>query len=374
MAGLTSNTPQPTAITVHGQSRVLEVGFADGKTFRIPFELMRIYSPSAEVQGHGPGQEVLQTGKREVELDGARAGRQLRGAADASPTATTPASSPGTTSTSSARSRPSCGRSTSERLAEAGVDRDAPMAEGGRRPRLRPFALSAGDERNPLRLRHGRRERQGDARARRVRLGGAALRPDERPDVARPAPRLEGLHGAVANVRPGDKVLDIAGGTGDLARAFAGKVGAAGDRRPHRHQRGHAAHRPRPPARRRRSLPTVLCDAETLPFADGALRPRQRRLRPAQHDPQGQGAGRDGAGAEAGRQAAGARVLQGRARRWRRPTTGIRSRCCRASASSWPATAPATATWPSRSACIPTRTTLKAMMKTAGFGHVDCTT
>jgi DUF971 family protein len=68
MAGLSSNTPQPTGITVHGLSRVLEVGFSDGKTFRIPFELMRVYSPSAEVQGHGPGQEVLQTGKRDVEL------------------------------------------------------------------------------------------------------------------------------------------------------------------------------------------------------------------------------------------------------------------------------------------------------------------
>jgi DUF971 family protein len=68
MAGLSNSTPQPTAITVHQQSRVLEVGFADGQTFRIPFELMRVYSPSAEVQGHGPGQEVLQTGKREVEL------------------------------------------------------------------------------------------------------------------------------------------------------------------------------------------------------------------------------------------------------------------------------------------------------------------
>ncbi len=68
MAGLTSTTPQPTAITVHGLSRVLEVGFGNGKTFRIPFELMRVYSPSAEVQGHGPGQEVLQTGKRSVEL------------------------------------------------------------------------------------------------------------------------------------------------------------------------------------------------------------------------------------------------------------------------------------------------------------------
>ena len=68
MAGLTSQTPQPTSITVHQQSRVLEVGFADGTQFKIPFELMRVYSPSAEVQGHGPGQEVLQTGKREVGL------------------------------------------------------------------------------------------------------------------------------------------------------------------------------------------------------------------------------------------------------------------------------------------------------------------
>jgi DUF971 family protein len=68
MAGLASATPTPQALTVHGQSRVLEVSFSDGAQFRIPFELMRIYSPSAEVQGHGPGQEVLQTGKRDVEL------------------------------------------------------------------------------------------------------------------------------------------------------------------------------------------------------------------------------------------------------------------------------------------------------------------
>jgi DUF971 family protein len=57
-------------MTAHGQSRVLEIEFSDGAHFRIPFELMRICSPSAEVQGHGPGQEVLQTGKREVELLG----------------------------------------------------------------------------------------------------------------------------------------------------------------------------------------------------------------------------------------------------------------------------------------------------------------
>ena len=66
MPGLTRDTPLPESLTLHGASRVLEVGFSDGSRFRIPFELMRIYSPSAEVQGHGPGQEVLQTGKREV--------------------------------------------------------------------------------------------------------------------------------------------------------------------------------------------------------------------------------------------------------------------------------------------------------------------
>ncbi len=68
MAGLTAGAPTPTDITVHGQSRVLEVAFSDGARFRIPFELMRVYSPSAEVQGHGPGQETLQTGKRDVTL------------------------------------------------------------------------------------------------------------------------------------------------------------------------------------------------------------------------------------------------------------------------------------------------------------------
>jgi DUF971 family protein len=68
MSGLNKDTPSPVSLTLHGASRVLEVGFSDGKTFRIPFELMRVYSPSAEVQGHGPGQETLQTGKREVTI------------------------------------------------------------------------------------------------------------------------------------------------------------------------------------------------------------------------------------------------------------------------------------------------------------------
>lgn len=68
MAGLKPGAPTPESITVHEASRVLELHFSDGAQFRIPFELMRVFSPSAEVMGHGPGQEVLQTGKREVGL------------------------------------------------------------------------------------------------------------------------------------------------------------------------------------------------------------------------------------------------------------------------------------------------------------------
>ncbi|RMX07517.1 DUF971 domain-containing protein [Allofranklinella schreckenbergeri] len=70
MAGLDAQTPAPTHITLHGQSRALEIGFATGEVFRLPFELLRVYSPSAQVQGHGPGQSVLQTGKRLVDIVG----------------------------------------------------------------------------------------------------------------------------------------------------------------------------------------------------------------------------------------------------------------------------------------------------------------
>jgi len=58
----------PTEIKLHQKSRVMEIAFSDGRSFRLPYELLRVYSPSAEVRGHGPGQEVLQTGKRAVEI------------------------------------------------------------------------------------------------------------------------------------------------------------------------------------------------------------------------------------------------------------------------------------------------------------------
>jgi DUF971 family protein len=129
MAGLTPTTPQPTAITVHQHSRVLEIGFSDGQHFRIPFELMRVYSPSAEVQGHGPGQEVLQTGKRNVDL-----------------TALEPVGNYGVQPTFSdghqsgifswdylhflGSQADKLWREYEERLQQAGVDRDAPMNTG----------------------------------------------------------------------------------------------------------------------------------------------------------------------------------------------------------------------------------------------------
>jgi len=128
MAGLQAGAPTPQSITVHGRSRVLEVGFSDGATFRIPFELMRIYSPSAEVQGHGPGQEVLQTGKREVEL------------VNLEPVGNY-AVQPSFSDDSGIYSwdllyqlgsqQAELWAAYEQKLAEAGVDRDAPMAEKG---------------------------------------------------------------------------------------------------------------------------------------------------------------------------------------------------------------------------------------------------
>ncbi|QWD66094.1 gamma-butyrobetaine hydroxylase-like domain-containing protein [Polynucleobacter sp. MWH-Aus1W21] len=56
----------PSNIVVHQQSKVLELSYENGRTYKLPFEFLRVLSPSAEVQGHGPGQETLQTGKRDV--------------------------------------------------------------------------------------------------------------------------------------------------------------------------------------------------------------------------------------------------------------------------------------------------------------------
>jgi DUF971 family protein len=70
MAGLDQTTPVPTEIKLHQTSRVLEIAYSDGRAFKLPYELLRVYSPSAEVRGHGPGQETLQVGKRDVTIAG----------------------------------------------------------------------------------------------------------------------------------------------------------------------------------------------------------------------------------------------------------------------------------------------------------------
>lgn len=120
-------SPAPTAVTVHQASRALEISFDDGASFRIPFELMRVYSPSAEVQGHGPGQETLQTGKRDVEILGVEPVGHY---------ALQPHFSDGHDSGiftwdylyKLGAEQQALWQRYEERLAAAGVDRDAPMA------------------------------------------------------------------------------------------------------------------------------------------------------------------------------------------------------------------------------------------------------
>jgi DUF971 family protein len=130
MAGLTPDTPTPTALTVHQQSRLLEISFSDGAHFKLPFELLRVYSPSAEVQGHGPGQDVLQTGKREVDIVGLEPIGNY---------AVQPTFSDGHSSGLFAwdylyhlgSQQDALWQRYRQRLAEAGVDRDAPMSAAG---------------------------------------------------------------------------------------------------------------------------------------------------------------------------------------------------------------------------------------------------
>jgi DUF971 family protein len=130
MAGLEPGSPTPVALTLHGRSRQLEIGFSDGASFRIPYELLRVYSPSAEVQGHGPGQEVLQTGKREVDIEAIEPVGHY---------AVKPRFSDGHDSGlfswtylyALGRDQAKLWADYLRRLQEAGVDRDAPMAMPG---------------------------------------------------------------------------------------------------------------------------------------------------------------------------------------------------------------------------------------------------
>ena len=69
MAGLSADTPRPNEIKLHQKSRLMEVSFVDGKIFKFSYEFLRVHSPSAEVRGHSPEQEILQTGKQDVNIN-----------------------------------------------------------------------------------------------------------------------------------------------------------------------------------------------------------------------------------------------------------------------------------------------------------------
>jgi DUF971 family protein len=131
MAGLERDTPVPSGITLHTQSRVLELKYADGSSYRLPFELLRVYSPSAEVRGHGAGQETLQTGKREVTITRIDAVGHY---------AIQPVFSDGHASGiyswdhlyDLAVRQDALWQQYLDQLAQAGVERDAPMREGAK--------------------------------------------------------------------------------------------------------------------------------------------------------------------------------------------------------------------------------------------------
>lgn len=69
MAGIDRDTPIPSDIKLHQKSRLLELAYASGEIFSLPFEYLRVFTPSAEARGHGPGQETLQTGKRNIDIE-----------------------------------------------------------------------------------------------------------------------------------------------------------------------------------------------------------------------------------------------------------------------------------------------------------------
>ena len=185
-----SDAPTPTEIKLHQKSRVLEISFSDGQALRaavrVPARVLALGRSARSRPGTG-GPADRQEGRGHPEP---RAGREATPCSRTSPTATPPASIPGTICTSSASNR------------EADVAELSRAPQGGRRAAR---ALSAMRSRKPAsmcrmsrdRLRLSARRRGGESgpRRRRLLLGRGQVRPHERPDVGRPAPAVEGLHG-----------------------------------------------------------------------------------------------------------------------------------------------------------------------------------
>ena len=274
----------PTEIIVHQQSRRLEVAFGEDERYSLAFEFMRVHSPSAAVQGHGPGQEVLQVGKREVTVTAIEPVGHY---------AIKPVFSDGHES----------GIFTWAYLRTLGREHDRLWSVVSRSPRPPPvraatmpppgdfaahldqFAGSrvparvmiehdstAGRQQTHFGFDDGRPRTRRPARVADVFHSVAAqVRPDERRDVGRHASRLEGVHDRPRAVRPGARVLDIAGGTGDLARAMAKKAGPTGEVwLTDINESMLAVGRDRL-VDAGMMLPTALADAEQLPFPDARI-------------------------------------------------------------------------------------------------------
>ena len=260
MSATKPRVPSPSSIVLHTASRVLEIAFDDGASFRLPFEFLRVYSPSAEVRGHGPGQETLQAGKRDVTIDDLAACRALRRQAGRSPTGTTAAFTRGTTSTNSAPTRSVSGPTTwrastpRERAASRRSAPPSPPAASLRAPLTPATSRSAMSERerkvHALRFRGSGRGGKGHTRGGSVRLGRRPLRPDERRHVGRTASGVEGICRAPRQRPSGHE------GARHRRRHRRSREGfraaRRGERRgmAHRHQRLDAGGRARPPARR----------------------------------------------------------------------------------------------------------------------------
>lgn len=271
MAGLDETTPIPTEITLHSQSKRLELAFDDGSRYTLPFEFLRVYSPSAEVRGHGPGQETLQQGKRDVDIVNISQSATMR-SSRCSPTATTAGCTRGTTCTRSPATRKSCGRPTSRRSSAAAARATPPRHP--RRPRAAHPAAAINTEHimSDKTTHFGFETVAEEVKEKKVAevFSSVAQKYDVMNDLM-----SFGLHRVwkhftiqISGVREGDRVLDVAGGTADLSLAFARKVGRTGQvwltdinhamlarGRDRMIDHGFA-------------MPVAQCNAEKLPFPD----------------------------------------------------------------------------------------------------------
>ena len=267
MAGLDPRAAIPTEIKLHQSSRLLELTFADGSSYRLPYEFLRVYSPSADVRGHGPGQETLQVGKREVTITDVEAVGHYAIRPKFSDGHDTGIYSWDYLHELGERQEPMW-QQYLERMRAAGASRE-PDANRRRRRRQRTPAVTD-TEAMSEQTDFGYEQVAPEEKTRRVRgvFDSVATRYDLMNDLM-----SLGMHRAwkrftiaASGVRPGARVLDVAGGTADLARLFAARVGPTGSVvLTDINGAMLAAGRDRM-LNEGRLMPAVQCNAEALPF------------------------------------------------------------------------------------------------------------